>query len=158
MLAIEAIFGHSGPDLIFNLHDSKADEAQIRAWHNVSISRSFGWRRGGIRLCGTAKLDVGEASATSCMSRVQNREEEKRENAEAWGRREREANRERGRSRAETSETRCSSSTSTVTAATATTTDQPPALCLRHGHGSSSTPTQSPRCRRLSAGIEVIEQ
>lgn len=34
---------------------------------------------------GTAKLDVGEASATSGMSRVQNREEEKRENVEAWG-------------------------------------------------------------------------
>lgn len=41
---------------------------------------------------GTAKLDVGEASATSGMSRVQKREreigEKKREHAEAWGRRE----------------------------------------------------------------------
>lgn len=37
---------------------------------------------------GTAKLDVGEASATSGMSRVQKRERswgEKRDNAEAFG-------------------------------------------------------------------------
>jgi hypothetical protein len=88
MLAIEANFSIIRGWICCNLHDSKADKAQIRAWHNVSILGSFGWRRG-IRLRGSAKLDVGEASATSCMSRVQNREEEKRENAEAWGSRER---------------------------------------------------------------------
>lgn len=51
-----------------NLHDSKANEAQIRAGHNVSMIRCAirGRTRGRcVGLLSAAQLDISEASAAS---------------------------------------------------------------------------------------------
>jgi hypothetical protein len=52
--------------LLFNLHDSEADEAQIRTCHIVSIRRiwSRSRSRGSVLLRG-AQIEVSETSSTS---------------------------------------------------------------------------------------------